>query len=535
MKTTPILIIAAAALLTGSVAFATAPQPQKLEIKKEKTDANGLREKENPEGVIYNPVGKEKPYTKSSMGLDWGEPFHEDACTSIVFGDDGDVYIRDIILRVASLGFGSYVKGTLNDGIITVPVPQTLVEYEGGFGREVVLMEKTASGEWEVSPITEITYSYNETTGIIMSQLPGVPGRYAIGLKWTFDDGWNEIGDFMQVYTPFDGEFVTVPENVALEKYYLNDGYYAYPVEVGLDGDSLYIRGLSSASPGAVVRAVVDGNKGYIPQDELLGTVMGYFIWTKMMVPDPALGWALVSPEETYGLEIDLENKIIRSADPSQILIFNCEFDRVFYLDGFTNFSLTVPTSFSGTPRNPYGIVFQGEDFREFYGIYGFNFNLSNISKEGNVIDSSCLYYSIYIDGDILEFEEIENFYGIMYPGVEGVVTRMPFDFSNGYDIDTESETEKFVGIYPDGVSTIGVQAIYEYDGVTTVSDIVTLDVETGVITDNAYVQTVERGEIVSVDYYDLTGRKIANPGKGMYIEKTTYSNGTVKAKCRLL
>ena len=478
---------------------------------------------------IFNPKGYEKPYSKSVLGVDWGEPFQETSYTSIVFAEDNVVYIRDILLRAASMGFGSYVKGEIKDGFIKVPVPQTLIEYEGGWGRIVGLMEKDANGEWVSSDLSEITYSYNAETGVIKSELPGAPGEYAIAMKWSFDDTWNEIGDYLQVYTPYDGEFVTLPENVSLEEYYYNDGYYAYPVQVGIDGEDLYIRGLSQASESSVIKAKIEGNKGYIPQNELLGTVMGYFIWTKMMVPDPVLGWALVPADETYKLEVDLDHKVIKSADPEQILIFNCEYDRVFYLDGFNNFTISVQTSFAGTPQNPFGISFDGEEFREFYGIYGFNFNISNISKEGTILDTSNLYYSIYIDGDILEFEENEGLYGIMYPGVEGVVTRMPFDFINGYDIDASSQTGRFIGIYPDGVTTIGVQAIYEYDGVTTYSQLLTLNVETNEIT--AGMELVKSEDIASVKYFDLSGKTVSNPGKGLYIKQYILTDGRTVSK----
>lgn len=480
--------------------------------------------------VIYFPEGIEKPYTKSIIGLDWGESFQENSCTAIVFGENNEIYIRDIILRAASLGFSSYVKGEINGSVISVPVPQMVVEYEGGWGREVALMEKTADNDWVVSDLPAISFSYNEATGVITSNLPGTPGQYAIGLKWSFDDSWNEIGDFIQVYTPYDGEFVTVPEDVDLEEYYYLDGTYAYSVKVGYQGNDLYIVGLSEALPNAVVKAEMNGDKGYIPQNELISTTMGYFVWTKMMVPDPVLGWALVADTENYLLDIDLENKIIKSADPEQILILNCEYNRVFYLDGFVDFSLTVPTSYAGTPQNPYGIVFDGEEFREFYGVYGFTFNISNISKEGTILRTQDLYYSIFIDGDILEFEENEGLYGYMYPNVEGIVTRMPFDFSNGYDIDAKSETERFIGIYPDGVTTIGVQAIYEYEGQTTFSDIVTLNVENNQISDSG-VEVIRADDIQEVSYFDLQGRKIAHPQKGMYIAKYLLKDGKTVSK----
>ena len=477
--------------------------------------------------VIYYPEGIQKPYTKAVVGLDWGSPFQEEACTSIVFGDNNEVYIQNIILRQGSIGYESFVKGELKDGLITVPVPQTLVEYPGGWGRNVSLMEKGADGEWQVSDIPYITYSVNEDTGVIKSELPGSPGSYAIGLTWSFDDSWNEIGDFIQVFTPYDGEFVTVPEGVELEEYYFNDGYFAYPVGVGIDGNDLYIAGLTTISTSTVVHAVIDGNKGYIPQNELIGTVMGYFIWTKMMEPDPVLGWALLPEDMVYHLDIDSEHKIIKSAVADEILILNCEYDRVFYLDGYVNFTIGMQDSFEGTPRNPYGLSFDGEDFRETYGINGFNFNMSNISVDNTVLDTFSLYYSVYIDGDILEFEQIEGFYSIMYPGVEGVVTRMPYDFTNGYDIDISSVTQRFIGIYPDGVTTVGVQVIYEYDGVTTFSDIVTLNVDTNEITtETGKVETINNEDVVDIVYYDLSGRKISKPSNGLFIKQYILSDG---------
>jgi hypothetical protein len=35
----------------------------------------------------------------------------------------------------------------------------------------------------------------------------------------------------------------------------------------------------------------------------------------------------------------------------------------------------------------------------------------------------------------------------------------------------------------------------------------------------------------VATDYFDLQGRKVANPSNGLYIKRTVMSDGTVKAK----
>lgn len=499
-----------------------------MEVKKEKTPeeknlATRAEFEEQPlTEVIYEAKGKSKAYVRTIKGLDWGDPIQEDFATNIVFGDNNEVYFYNAIGRTNSMGYGSYVKGELKDGKIIVPVPQTLVAYDGGvWGRNFSLMEKVDNGEYEVSDIPYVTYDYDSETGIIKSELPGEDEEYILAITYSFDSTWSYIGDFSQVYTPYDDNFVEIPDGVELEVYYINDGNYGYPVEVGINGNNLYIKGMSLYISNGVVKGEIDGDTAYIPQDELIGTVLGNFIWTKIILFDPVTELALAPENDKYALSIDLENKIIKSADPEPIFAFNCALDRVFYYDFFWNFSLLMQTDFAGTPVNPNGLGFDGDDFRDFYGLYGFHFNISNISTDGRVLDPGYLYYSIFIDGDILEFEEIEGMYGYLYPYIEGIQTRIPFDFSNSYDIDFESQTGRFIGIYPDGLTTIGVQAIYEYEGVTTFSDIITLNVETNEITtEPAAVNSINNDKKVPQGIYNLQGLKVnsENLKKGLYI-----------------
>ena len=42
---------------------------------------------------------------------------------------------------------------------------------------------------------------------------------------------------------------------------------------------------------------------------------------------------------------------------------------------------------------------------------------------------------------------------------------------------------------------------------------------------------TENAGEVVSVEYYNLGGMKVAEPVKGIYIKKTVYSNGKVETR----
>lgn len=480
--------------------------------------------------VIFEPQGIYKPYMKNFTGIDWNEPIESQMPTNVVFGENNEVYILNLLSREFTMVYGSYLKGEIVGNEIRVPVPQSIRTYgDGTWGENIGVMQKMPDGEYYPSDLEYIPYTYNATTGEIKSNLPGEDGEYIIAMMYSFNSAWNQVGDYTQDFVPYSQSYVEMPENLPTEVYYVNDNYYGYPVYIGIQGNDMYIKGLFLDTPEGVVKATIDGNMVKIAQNQLVTCLLGYFIWTKVLVADPILQYVLAAPEVTYDFIFDPQKKTLTAADPNAIFSFNGKTNAVFYFGIYQNLSIKVQDSLAGTPSNPYWIYLQGEDYREQYGIYAFNFSLSNLSVEGNVIDVTKLYYSIYIDGDILEFEQIEDLNNVRYPGVQGVVTEMPLTFTNDYDIKFTSITSRSVGIYPDGISTIGIQAIYNYEGVTTKSDLLTLDVETGEISGDTGVETIEinPAEVKAVEFYTLDGRKVSEPGKGIFIKRYILDNGS--------
>lgn len=483
--------------------------------------------------VIFNPTGKYMAYTKAITGLDWGEPLDATLATSVVFGENNEVYFSDLINREMNVSPRTFVKGEIVGDEIHVPVPQTVQLY-GDWGMNIGVMIWDEEDEmYYPIPIEYITYTYNRETGVIASKLPDDGRKYIIAQMYSFNSAWNEMGDFTQVYTPYETQFNEMPENVTTEQYYLNDNYYGYPVEIGTQDDKMYIKGLSYDDPRLVVYGNVEGNTLSIPQNQLLGSAYGDFIWTKVILEDKVQELVLAPEDATYDMIIDREAKTLKSADPNEFLAMNGKYDSVFYLEVFRNIILKVQDSFAGIPSDPYWLQYEGDDYRQTYGINALIFTMSNISKEGNVLLIDDLYYSIYLDGDILEFESTDGLNNVTYPGIEGDITQVPYTFTNGYDIKYERINSRYIGIYPDGVSTVGVQAIYKYDGVVTSSDIVTLDVETGEITVGA-VKSIEidLSQVESIEYFDLQGRRVSNPSDGLYVKRYRMASGeTVSRK----
>ncbi len=78
------------------------------------------------------------------------------------------------------------------------------------------------------------------------------------------------------------------------------------------------------------------------------------------------------------------------------------------------------------------------------------------------------------------------------------------------------------VYVFIEGITTIGVQSVYKYNGEETRSEIVTLNL------DENSVKGVDADKTVkSVKYYDIAGRELSAPAEGLVIKRTTYTDGT--------
>lgn len=526
-------LLALGALMLGGVAYA-APVEKPTMVKNRLSEAHKAHSlKANKQhvatrdlpttDVITNPEGQAVIYTKAVTGYDaWSGGYFEDdnVAAQLVFGDNNKVYFQDPIF---GWGMDSYVEGTIDGDKITLELPQTVANY-GWYSINLCVCEYVDEEEYElVSDIDSVEYSYDAETGKIELNLPGEPEQYMLSYVYTDDESWTYSGEFTQVYTVFEGEVMNMPEGVETETYMLNDGYYGHPVNVAVDGDYLYLEGLSASMPKGVIRADFDGSVASIPQDQVTGTIYGYFIYSKVLNEK---GTSFVDGD--YVLNVDLENKVIESADPSVIFALNAMLDQVYAFEVFQDFSLEVQDSYAGTPENPYNL--QYDDSYAVYGMSIFAFNIPNFSTSGKVLLADDLYYRVYVDGELFEFEYDSD--DETYPDVEGEMTDVPFTFDNGYDLYWYDQVMRVVMFYFEGATTFGVQSVYKYDGVETTSDIMTLNIETGeVTTEPAGVESIYDASVVNSVYYDLSGRKVMNPSNGIFIQRNVMSDGQIVTK----
>lgn len=518
-----------ASLILPAYSFARVPQEVKISHAKKalenapsSTRAMGLTD------IIYNPQGEYKYYTRDITGLDDGNFFTENGDAAlVVFGDDNSVYFQDL---VPFYFFRNFVKGTLENGVITVNLPQTVsLDYLGlEYPVNLCVLQKV-NNEFVVSDQESVQFMMDETTGSITMELPSK--QHILGYVFAVGDGiFIGDGNYADVFTPFEG-VNSLPENSEEVEYMFREGEAGYPVGVVKENNKMFIRGLSQSFPQCVIEANESEGNMLIPQNQIIGAAYGAWVRTRCLETGNN---ELVNAPETaqYPLHYYPEANLYIGYDDIYFFCLVAE-----YYDGnqvskpffelFDDFQIFYQTSYEGIPANPFNLNVNTDNVSEG-GTYLFGFVVPVLSTQNTVLDYQKLYYRIYVDGDLMEFEADPE-EGI-YDGIEGEITDIPFEFSNDWDIWAYTYNIRFIQLYTRGISTLGVQSVYKYGENTTYSDVVTIDIETGGITTSpAGINSLFNSENGETSFYDLTGRKVSNPSNGVYIMKKPDGKGGIK------
>lgn len=528
--------------------------------------------------VITEVEGRNQEYLRYGAGyfpymgyvVYYDENSFDPSPASIVFGSDNDIYFYDIM----DFGWDGYAKGTISGNKVTMSLPQTIFEEsyswtEEPYYQNLCVMTQIGEGEdmiFRVDPdITQVTYTINSANQIVLDPLPegkalGVvtyfqgkdyetPEDEAEGndnYTITWFGAWSGAADFQQRFEPFGQGMVKIPEGAEILTYQVVVNGYNYPVNVAIEDDAMYIEGFGDSpyTSNFVIKAQIDGNTAYIPQNQYIGifsldnemiTVKcGYQVGNKIIYE---------SDETSFQFMIDESRKTLVPKDPDMYLCYaylmqtdpsTGQNGLLFYLY-FKNFVIMQRDSYAGIPSDPFNLWYSTE-FREEYGYNSIHFEFLSFSTEGNIVLTGNMYYSIYIDGELEVFEYVpptETESGFAhYSMLDGPTSQIPFLFTNTNEFDIWDEIEREVGFYYDGVTTVGVEMIYKYNDMTTASNIVTLNVETGEVeTSPSAVSSIYESPILKTEFFDLNGRRVVNPSHGIFVKRTTFADGSVKSR----
>lgn len=519
--------------------------------------------------VITTAPGRLQYYVKDAVGYGGGSPIQAYGVAASAKWDDNDLYFLNIITAAP---LGTYTKATKNGNVITLPMNQTVLEYDDeeyvmNLGLLRPIITKIGDGEedlfvWfeETDDYDYIHYTIDPNGSLWLEDLPlkyeiedldpkdyGWP-YYVIGYYYSDDYQWSGYSDVFQVYDEFNFEPVTVPDDVEYNTFsYINNEGMGVLVYVGETEDALYFKCLSAYAPEASFKAEkISDTRISVAPNQFIGTEADlYYIITSTAYENED-GILESAPGELsyFTIERDpVSGKIlsIMAEESKYFLAFNDDPFYFYEFDIFKDLKLLAQDSFAGIPSTPYGVETSSAfvDWEEM-GAYYIFFKLSSFAYNGDIIDVNSLYYSIYVNDDLYEFEEVvaPNLAGsetIMYAGIKEPTTLIPYNFYNGKDLFEDSGGTFIVGIYAEQIETLGVQAVYIWDDVTTTSSLVTVDLITGetVITPgtDTKVNTIDSADVRSTQFFDLSGNKISSPSKGLCIKVDRLSDGTVKTQ----
>lgn len=512
-------------------------------------------------GVIEQVTGKRMVYSKYSAGsvpgtMAMSDYEQDDMMTEIVWGDNGEVYFYNLFSKYST---GSYIKGTVKDNTILVPVGQPVAYFPsekyglniGIFKGEVLTAGSlTYRGYFLDESVENVEFMIADDGDVVLTLPDGgtfefegaIYDEYVLGLYWSDDNTFSGYCEFSQIYTTLPYEVVSVPETLEMTPYLFKglDSEDQRIVNVGFTDDNIYIQGLCSyLDKGALCAEFTSANEALISNDQILGFANNNIVVAKPGVMPSNSDTPVLDPDaEGYLLTVDKENKVISSKNADQYLVFNLSFESWAPIEALNNFELTPQEVSLVKPANPTALEFSTRN-TSWYGYYTVQFTPALEATDGTILDVENLYYSVYLDGVLQSFVEKEglnlNGYNVVqYEGLTEETTLIPMTLDNWGDISYLGSYLYILGLYNDNFTTVGIKETYMVNGELSSSDIVTLNKETGEIEvtpegPTTGVNSFTGEKPVSVEYYTLDGKKVANPSNGVFIKQSTYSNGQVK------
>ena len=265
-------------------------------------------------GVIIKPAeGQRKIYNRSGNALIYDPDGDSRLLTEqfgqvhVVFCDNGDVYIKDIISTYRT---NSWVKGTLDGNTITIPTGQ-LVGHSGYFAVPHVLYWGVRDDRFYFKDDARDAITFTIDGDQIT--LNGTSEDNIIGVFYESDGNvdFSNFGDYESVYSfdhdfvPLDVVTVTPPAGLETETWYTRGHYYegsSVPfrgqVNLGFDGDDVYLQGLFAGYPDAWMLGVI--NDGVVTFDgmQVLGELDGQTVYAVGYNGDNLVPYEMAFDEE---------------------------------------------------------------------------------------------------------------------------------------------------------------------------------------------------------------------------------------------
>ncbi|MDE5877582.1 MAG: hypothetical protein K2H47_08845 [Muribaculaceae bacterium] len=495
----------------------------------------------HPDYIITQPEGELRNYVRKGTAitsyLGGTQEVSQDGMTmKVVFAEDGKTVWFYELVSTAAYCFG-WIRGEREGNQITIPGGQYAwyYYYDGDYytAYTVTPIKENPEGEiggydWYQCIKGDIVFKIDDFDVLTLVPEEGTSG---IGLcrettdpflvENGYDGKWLGYADLTTEYIPIEVKFNEAPaDDIVRESYYMNYDLSAVTgssgsqiVTVAIDGNKMYIQGLmDSTFPDSWLIGEIDGNKVNFSSGQMIGIMDRRYVYY-VGVKEYDMSWEIIP---TFTMSYDKETGVITF--PDWILINAFPDNELLYCDGLHGIEMHPFNDVPVIPANP--VV--GEEYYPFDDMMQsmqVSFMIPPIGKEGEEINPSQLGYEIFVDGELFTFEP--NLYYIFIEPV----TLIPYGFYDGYYFMQSymEDNTVLISFFNPEYKSFGARSVYFGGNERRESEIITFTTEnTGI-----GMTEIKSSTLVETLYFDMMGRRIEQPKKGVAVEVKRFDDGT--------
>lgn len=450
-----------------------------------------------------------------------------------VVQDGTDFYIKNPFSYYRT---DTWLKGTIDDnGKVTIPTPQLIYvdEWMGTTSRYYAtrMVRGVAPDDYTVvfnidEEETDLHFQYKN--GVLVQ----LDDDVLIGM--TAENGeWMYYGDLNVVCDKFDTP-VTAPSNIDaldVKMYSFSYNVQGTPgmriVEMGFDGNDVWLHNYTDVCEDNWIHGVMEGDKITFDSKQFIGHLNS----EDVLEPQSLLWFWGATTEAIYyesikrwGYNHTLQDNLVFTkgendvwATENTMIVNRGDVGYMKYTE-IMEPSLTPYEENVAVPATPSIIDYSQYKEADYCGFV--RFEMKPQSVEGNYLNPYKLYYNLFLDTAKEPYSLTQSSYPL-FP-MESL-TDIPYEFSDGTAIYKSGDYRTFV-FYPQGLTQIGVQACYTGGGELKKSLISWVNLDTGETFQNNGNVGVEGIQDINDEaeaVYDLNGRRVINPERGIFVVKT--------------
>lgn len=494
---------------------------------------------EQPEGDVYECVYSNTfYYVYSGYALDGSMDCR--ACR-IVFQGDTAFYIPDVIRDVDSIGWfrlDRASKGSKN--VYVGHTPQAI--YTAWGSKNVYYATRLTGSTSDITGYKTVYDSNGELDGDIRFQFNNnvlkqvtTDGTEIIG--FTNDEGeYTGYGSYGWNIRLIEDEPVKVPAGLTKELY--QESYYNgsetvdMPVYVARDGNDVYLFNASDTTIAA--KGTINGDKCVFKAGQYAGHSDGYgrqFYFYPFKWRYTNYNWTFTPLTDSLVMNYDAETETF-SCPKGYGFYFHVgnSSDSEYYTNACPNGKFAKYFEKAATPNVPeiYNPEEQFENYQEHTNGYSYGqvtLVLDYHDTEGNFIDPNKMTWCMYIDDPEYPFvfDSIDYYLGDDVAEMEEI----PYYFQAPGGIVAYSTITRGIYFFTEVVDSIGFEQIFYGGGERRSSGIVWYNVHTGTINGITPTSATNMADKRQNAYYDLSGRRLSAPQRGVTIVRR--ADGTVR------